>query len=70
MKIRAVHFNEVEESRVEMEGAKDVFIRWLVSKDDEAPNFYMRLFIIKPDGHTPLINIIMNMRYLSLMGRR
>lgn len=53
MKIKAVHFSEVEESRVEMEGAQDVFIRWLVSKEEDAPNFYMRLFTIKPDGHTP-----------------
>ncbi|MCX7958614.1 MAG: cupin domain-containing protein, partial [Deltaproteobacteria bacterium] len=36
-----------------MEGAKDVFIRWLVSKDDDALNFYLRLFTVKSGGHTP-----------------
>ncbi len=53
MKTKAVHYSEISESRVEMEDAKDVFIRWLVSKEDDAPNFYMRLFTIKPGGHTP-----------------
>ncbi len=53
MKIKAIHYEKIKQSRVEMEGAKDVFIRWLVSKDDGAPNFYMRLFTIKKGGYTP-----------------
>ena len=36
------------------EGAKDVEIRWLISKEDEAENFAMRMFEIQPGGHTPL----------------
>ena len=39
---------------VEMDGAKDVGIRWLISKEDGAPNFAMRMFELKPGGHTPL----------------
>jgi len=39
---------------VKMQGAKDVDIRWLISKDDGAQNFLMRLFELKPGGHTPL----------------
>ena len=39
---------------VEMEGAKDVQIQWLIGKDDEATNFAMRLFELAPGGHTPL----------------
>ena len=39
---------------VEMQGAKDVDIRWLISKDDGAQNFLMRMFELKPGGHTPL----------------
>ena len=39
---------------VETEGAKDVEIRWLISKDDGAKNFAMRMFELQPGGHTPL----------------
>jgi quercetin dioxygenase-like cupin family protein len=44
----------IEKSAVEMEGAKGVEIRWLISKDDGAENFAMRMFEIQPGGHTPL----------------
>lgn len=33
---------------------KDVFIRWLVDKDDGARNFAMRRIEIKPGGKVPL----------------
>jgi quercetin dioxygenase-like cupin family protein len=39
---------------VELEGAKDVEIRWLISKKDGAENFAMRMFELQPGGHTPL----------------
>ena len=39
---------------VELEGAKDVEIRWLISKEDGAENFAMRMFELQPGGHTPL----------------
>jgi len=39
---------------VKAEGARDVEIRWLVSKEDGAKNFSMRMFEIKPGGYTPL----------------
>lgn len=44
----------IAKAAVEMEGAKDVEIRWLISKDDGAPNFAMRMFELQPAGHTPL----------------
>ena len=44
----------ITKSAVEVEGAKEVAIRWLISKDDGAANFYMRMFEIQPGGHTPL----------------
>lgn len=37
-----------------MEGTKDVELRWLISKDDGADNFVMRMFELKPGGYTPL----------------
>lgn len=35
---------------------KDVFVRWLIDKNDGAKNFAMRRFEIKPDGKVPLHN--------------
>ena len=39
---------------VEVEGAKGIAIRWLISKEDGASNFAMRMFEVEPGGHTPL----------------
>ena len=36
------------------QGAKDVEIRWLISKEDGAENFAMRMFELQPGGFTPL----------------
>lgn len=38
---------------VEMQGAKDAQVRWLISEKDGAPTFAMRLFELAPGGHTP-----------------
>ncbi len=46
--------SNVSKCSVEIEGAKDVEIRWLISKDDGAENFAMRMFELQPGGHTPL----------------
>ena len=46
--------SNVSISPVDIEGAKDVEIRWLISKDDGAENFAMRMFELQPGGHTPL----------------
>lgn len=46
--------NNVTIKPVEMEGAKNVGIRWLISKEDGAENFAMRMFELAPGGHTPL----------------
>ncbi len=39
---------------VTVDGAKGVGIRVLISKDDGAPTFAMRMFEIEPGGNTPL----------------
>ena len=44
----------ITKNTVEIEGAKDVEIRWLISKDDGAEKFAMRMFEIKSGGFTPL----------------
>ena len=46
--------SNISKCAVEVEGAKDVEIRWLISKDDGAENFSMRMFELQPGGHTPL----------------
>jgi len=42
-------FDEVLEEKVEMEGSKDAFIRWLI----KGPNFALRYFRIKKGGYSP-----------------
>lgn len=44
---------EVNQDKVEAEGAYKVKIRWLISESDGAPNFAMREFEIEPGGYTP-----------------
>jgi quercetin dioxygenase-like cupin family protein len=36
-----------------MEGAAGCTVRWLVGKNENAPNFAMRQFEVAPGGHTP-----------------
>ena len=51
--MKHMHYSDVQEEEVEMKGAEGVTIRWLISEKDNAPNFAMRLFEVKPGGHTP-----------------
>lgn len=44
----------VEAEKVLVEGAENVTVRWLISEEDGAKNFYMRLFEVGPGGRTPL----------------
>ena len=44
---------DVEVGAVEAGGAQGVQIRWLVGREDGAPNFYMRQFTVAPGGRTP-----------------
>jgi quercetin dioxygenase-like cupin family protein len=46
--------SNISKSPVEIEGAKGVEIRWLISKEDGAENFAMRMFELQPGGFTPL----------------
>jgi quercetin dioxygenase-like cupin family protein len=46
--------SNIKKVAVEAEGAKDVEVRWLISKDDGAQNFAMRMFELQPGGNTPL----------------
>jgi quercetin dioxygenase-like cupin family protein len=44
----------VAKKPVNVQGAKGVGIRVLISKDDGAPTFAMRMFELEPGGNTPL----------------
>ncbi len=44
---------DVDESPVKMEGARDISIRWLIDQKVGAENFAMRLFRVEKDGCTP-----------------
>ncbi len=47
------NLNNVEKTRMNMEGAKDVFKQVPISGRDGSPNFSFRVFTIEPNGHTP-----------------
>jgi quercetin dioxygenase-like cupin family protein len=51
--MKHIHYTDVAAESVEVEGAKDVKIRWLITKDDGAKHFAMRLFEVQPGGCTP-----------------
>lgn len=46
-------YTDVEAEDVNIENAKGVKRRVLISEADGAPNFIMRQFTIEPGGHTP-----------------
>jgi quercetin dioxygenase-like cupin family protein len=46
--------SNIPKKPVEMEGAEGVQIQWLISREDGAENIAMRIFELKPGGHTPL----------------
>jgi quercetin dioxygenase-like cupin family protein len=48
-----LHYDQVESQRVTEAGAERVRVRWLISSQDNAPNFYMRRFELEPQGRTP-----------------
>lgn len=52
--MKVVKSGDVSKKPVEVEGANGVSIRWLITKDDGAWNFSMRMFEVEAGGHTPL----------------
>jgi len=52
--MKHISYTMVKEEIPNEEGVKDVTVRWLVSKNDGAKHFAMRLFEVKPHGYTPL----------------
>ena len=52
--MKHVHYTDVKLEEPKEEGIKNLKVRWLISKKDGANNFAMRLFEVKPGGHSPL----------------
>jgi len=48
------YYSEVPSEIPKLEGTKGVTLRWLISKNDGAKNYAMRLFELAPDGIIPL----------------
>lgn len=48
------HLTEVKEEASSLEGAKGCTVQWLISKEQGAKRFAMRLFTLQPDGIIPL----------------
>lgn len=46
------HFSDVPREKSTKEGFKGFYARYLWSKEDDCPNFAMRLMEIEPGGHT------------------
>lgn len=51
--MKHVHYDQVQSEEVDVAGAEGVRVRWLISPDDGAPNFYMRRFELAAGGRTP-----------------
>ena len=51
--MKIVKLDSVSKTDVHLDGARGVKIQWLISPDDGAENFAMRMFELEPGGHTP-----------------
>ena len=51
--MKIINYQDVEAKRVE-EGAKNMTIRWLITKEMGAENFAMRYIEVNPGGSSPL----------------
>lgn len=52
--MKHVHYTQVKLEEPKEKGIKDVKLRWVITKEDGAKNFAMRVFEIQPGGYTPL----------------
>jgi len=52
--MKHVHYTDVPAEIPKEKDVKDTTIRWLIAKNDGAERFAMRLFEMKPGGHSPL----------------
>lgn len=48
------HYSDINPEQVTMYGSTGTTIQWLVSKEDGAPRFALRRFVVKPEGVIPI----------------
>jgi len=53
MPIKIEKAENIPAKQVDIAGVRDTSMRLLISKDDGAENFIMRMFELQPGGHTP-----------------
>jgi quercetin dioxygenase-like cupin family protein len=51
--MKITNLKDIEARKVGDPNVKGVTIRWLISEEEGAPHFAMRLFEIEPGGNTP-----------------
>lgn len=51
--MKHIYYEDVPAEKIIDKEVKDISIRWLISKQDGARNFAMRLFEVGPGGHSP-----------------
>jgi len=51
--MKIAHYKEIPPDPVGEEGASGLTVRWVIAKEDGAPNFSMRVFEVEPGGHSP-----------------
>jgi quercetin dioxygenase-like cupin family protein len=51
--MKITRLDELEKTKMTMEGAKDVWKQVPISRNDGSPRFSFRVFTIVPGGHTP-----------------
>jgi quercetin dioxygenase-like cupin family protein len=54
MSFKWVHSSKIKLDKADELGAEGISVRWLIKKEDGAPNFAMRLFELQPKGRSPL----------------
>jgi len=51
--MKLINYKKIKPEKIDDPEAKDVKIRWVIRKEDGAPNFALRVFELKPGGYTP-----------------
>jgi quercetin dioxygenase-like cupin family protein len=51
--MKITRLEETEKTRMNMDGAKEVWKQIPIAKADGTPNFSLRVFTVMPGGHTP-----------------
>ncbi len=51
--MKIAHYKKTPPDPVSEEGSSGLTVRWVISKEDGAPNFSMRVFEVEPGGYSP-----------------